>query len=107
MKPEFNALGFMYNHNELHWLYEVLKLDIEHLKDKYPDSPKTKERCDIIEERLNRLSDVQSWLSELDKDYMAIKRVSSENSLNNLFLANKVTELETENTKLKLTIEAL
>lgn len=79
-----------------------LEIKLIEFKKKNP-TVETKEQNAMIE--ILRFQYV--WLHNLEREHDTIKKVSLENNRNNLFLMNKITELENENKKLKLTIENL
>lgn len=97
----FEFIGFLNQSSNVFWVMTNLEIKLKEFKAKNP-SIDTKEKDKMIE----ILRYQYAWLHALEKEYNTLHRVSLENNYNNLFLTNKIKELEEENEKLNARLDS-
>ena len=102
----FCLLGFLYNTFSLVELAESMRGDAQHLLDTFPDNPKTRERVNIITDRVDKVEVVVSWIRRLESDYNAERKCSYQYRMDNLELLGQVKTLKAENEKLTKILNA-
>ena len=101
----FDLISFLYHTLSMENVKESLILDIQHLKETYPDNPKTSERVTILMERVKSLEWTITWIRNLEKEYNAERKCSFDNRMDNLYLIADINRLTEENQKLTKLLE--